>query len=104
MVLVAPPSDASMTALLAGELKHVGGCLGVGETVVIWPHGTSVESTEPVVISIPGDGNARLGHTVEIGGGEIRGPGESAPAEVAGMTLPASCAGHAVWLAGPGGA
>lgn len=103
-VLIGPPSEAAMTALLSGELTDLDGCLGVGETVVIWPHGTVVEATDPLTIAIPGDGRARLGHSLEVGGGEISGPGESAPTDIAGLTVPASCAERAVWLAGPGSA
>lgn len=77
LVLVGEKSSGSRLALASGRLTDVGGCLGIAPasgsgkgTVVIWPHGTNVETPEPLRVRI--DGTVReLGDTVEIGGGFV---------------------------------
>ena len=50
------------SALLVGiEAANVGGCLGVADTVVVWPHGTKVASQNPLTLEIPGKGRVSYG-------------------------------------------
>ena len=71
-------ADEGMDALGSGELAEVGGCLGwaprQGEqsgTLVVWPHGTTIKTPDPLRVTIDGRTYA-LGDTIEIGGGETR--------------------------------
>ena len=66
-----------MDAVLGGSLEVLGGCLGVGGVVVVWPHGTDVVDEDPVTIEIPGMGRYTVGDQVEIGGGGGREDGRA---------------------------
>ncbi|MGY2084997.1 hypothetical protein [Blastococcus sp. SYSU DS0539] len=102
-VLVAEQAGSGMDALGGGRLEVVGGCLGAGGYVIVWPHGTEVVDEDPVTIDVPGHGTYGLGDEVEVGGGFVLehssqdvAPG---PFEVAGVTVPPGCAEHDVFLA-----
>ncbi|MEE6274456.1 hypothetical protein V2J56_13990 [Georgenia sp. MJ206] len=105
-VLVSEPLGYGMDALLVGRLEVVGGCLGAGGSVVVWPEGTQVVNEDPVTISIPGEGTFTVGDDVEVGGGYVHEPGAgtsgSGPSEVGGVGVPAACAAYGVFLASPG--
>lgn len=92
-----------MDALLAGELEVLGGCLGAGGAVVVWPHGTTVSGTDPLTVDVPGYGTAALGGEIEIAGGYVvehsPGPAPTGPYEVGGVAVPAACTEHDVYLA-----
>ncbi|HEX6247347.1 MAG TPA: hypothetical protein VFZ64_05700 [Nocardioidaceae bacterium] len=105
-VLVSRSTSAGMDALGGGRLEVVGGCLGTSGYVVLWPSGTDVVSENPVTIEIPGNGTFTLGDEVQVGGGFVlehssqdREPGTF---EAGGVTVPAECAEHDVFLARPG--
>ncbi|MGY2003512.1 hypothetical protein ACI79S_11490 [Blastococcus sp. SYSU DS1024] len=102
-VLVAERAEAGMDALGSGRLEVVGGCLGANGYVIVWPSGTEVVEDEPLTVSIPGHGTAALGDHVEVSGGFVlehsSGTVEPGPHEVAGVTVPAECAEHDVFLA-----
>lgn len=107
-VLVAERASGGMDALGGGVLEVVGGCLGAGGAVIVWPHGTSVADDDPLTIRIPGNGTFGIGDEVAVGGGYVlehsSAPGETpartpAPFEVAGVMVPADCAEHDVFLA-----
>ncbi len=104
-VLVSARTGAGMDALGAGPLAVVAGCLGLGDYVVVWPHGTEVVEEEPLVVDVPGVGRVGLGDRVQVGGGFVvehsdRGAGRDAGSpEVGGVTVPSSCARHDVFLA-----
>lgn len=102
-VLVGERTDGGDDALLSGRLTDVGGCLGVGETVVVWPAGTSVTTDDgPVAVHVPGRPSAALGDRMEVGGGVALEPGEQrSDHEVAGVVVPAACAEKGVWVAAP---
>ncbi|XVX18617.1 hypothetical protein ACQP1U_09595 [Actinomycetota bacterium] len=104
-VLVGQRSGTGMDALLAGRLEVVGGCVGIGDAVVIWPHGTDVVDENPLSIEVPGAGTVAIGEDIEIGGGfvlEHRGaPRQQGPQEIAGVAVPAACAEHNVFRAAP---
>lgn len=103
-VLVAEPSAARMTALMSGELKAVGGCLGVGDSVVVWPSGTVVVDSNPLAVDVPNYGTFNVDDEIEIGGGFVlehsSDKAEPGDVPVAGTTVPARCAKHDIWLAG----
>ena len=102
-VLVSERATSGMDAALAAELQIVGGCLGAGGSVVIWPFGTRVIDEDPLTIEIPDNGTFVVGEEVTVGGGFVlehssvaRDPG---PLEVSGVTVPTACADHDVFLA-----
>ncbi|MBT9254300.1 hypothetical protein KMZ32_01155 [Phycicoccus sp. MAQZ13P-2] len=101
-VLVAERTDSGDDALLSGRLTDVGGCLGVDETVVVWPAGTSVTTDGPATVHVPGRPSAALGDPMEVGGGVALEPGEErTDHRVAGVVVPAACAAQGVWVASP---
>lgn len=50
-----------------GEVEMVGDCLGVSDTTVFWPHGTTVVDDEPLTIDVPGLGRIGVGDQVSGG-------------------------------------
>lgn len=104
-VLVAARTGAGMDALGSGRLSVVGGCLGLEDYVVVWPHGTDVVAEDPLRVEVPGVGTVGLGDRVQLAGGfVVEHPGDgpardAAPLEVGGVEAPASCARHDVFLA-----
>ena len=100
-----------MDAGHGGRLEVVGGCLGAGGWVIVWPHGTDVVEEDPLRIEVPDYGTFGLGDDVQVGGGvglehmpgdwleRFPGDVEPAPVEVAGVTVPAECAKHNTWVA-----
>jgi hypothetical protein len=69
----------------------------------VWPHGTDVVEQEPLTIEIPDYGAFALGDELQVGGGYVLEHSSSAvaprPFEVAGVTVPAECAEHDIFLA-----
>lgn len=102
-VLVSERPKSGMDALGGGQLEIVGGCLGAGGTVIVWPYGTKVVEEEPLTIDIPDNGTFTLGDDVHVGGGYVvehsSGERVADPLEVAGVTVPDNCAEHDVFLA-----
>ncbi len=107
-VLVSAFATSGMDALGGGRLEVVGGCLGTDGVVVIWPHRTRVVREQPLTIEVPDAGVVSLGEQVVLGGGfvlehEPGGPSSSpGPVEVGGVSVPAECASHDVFLASTG--
>lgn len=64
-----------MDALARGTLADVGGCLGLAGpdggsgTVVIWPHGTTIKTPDPLRVTVDGK-TYGIGDSIRIGGGE----------------------------------
>ena len=102
-LLVAPKADSGDAALLEGELTVLGGCVGVADMVVIWPHGTKSLDGQDLRIEVPDLGTFALGDPVSIGGGVAVEPPAHAEVEVSGVTVPAPCAEHIVWMSAPSG-
>lgn len=102
-VLVSGPTGASMDALGGGKIKVIGGCLGVGGHVVIWPPGTQVASQRPLKISIPRRGDYSVGDTVRLGGGNVRDRSDQSgeTLTIGSVEVPATCLDRGVFLAGP---
>lgn len=102
-VLVSKRMGFGMEALGGGRLEVVGGCLGASGVVIVWPHGTRVVSESPLAISVPEYGTFALGDQVRVGGGFVLEHSsdtvESGPYEVGGVTVPAKCAEHDIFLA-----
>lgn len=103
-VFVGAPADNGADALLSGPLAVVSGCLGVGDHVVVWPHGTVLVASRPVTIRIPHFGTFAVGDQVAIGGASSPETAAGHPPgtafDAAGVTVPASCARHDVWVTG----
>ncbi|HET7736536.1 MAG TPA: hypothetical protein VFK52_11200 [Nocardioidaceae bacterium] len=68
-VLVAPPASGGEDARVGGRLTLVGDCLGIDQDVALWPSGTSIKSSDPLVIEVPGFGSLEIGDIVEGAGG-----------------------------------
>ena len=102
-VLVSQRATGGMDALGGGRIEVVGGCLGASGSVIVWPHGTEVVQEDPLTIDIPKYGTFALGDDIEIGGGFVleHSSDEIEPGadEVGGITVPAECAKHDVFLA-----
>jgi hypothetical protein len=103
-LLVSARTGAGMDALGSGPLSVVGGCLGLGDFVVVWPAGTDVVDDDPLLVEVPEAGRVGRGDPVEVAGGfviehEPRAKRDADPVEVGGVTVPASCARHDVFLA-----
>lgn len=102
-VLVSERTGAGMEALGGGRIEVVGGCLGARGSVIVWPHGTEVVKEEPLTIDIPNYGTFALGDEVQVGGGYVLEHSSSnvepGPYEVGGVTVPAECAEHDIFLA-----
>ncbi|MFI5935348.1 hypothetical protein [Actinoplanes sp. NPDC051494] len=73
-LLVAPPAEYGMLALISGELTRDGRCLllanGDARSVVIWPAGTRWLADEEVVVH-PSGARIRLGDSFRTGGGHV---------------------------------
>src|SRR5215218_5609413 len=91
-LLVAPKADGGDDALLEGGLSVLDGCVGVADTVVIWPYGTSKLDGGELRIRVPQLGTFALGEKVSIGGGAPVEPAAHDDVVIAGLTVPADCA------------
>lgn len=106
-VLVSERPDGGSDALGGGRLEVLDGCLGAGGAVVVWPHGTRVQRSDPLSVQVPGSGTVGLGDEVSFAGGMEHEPqpgeGTTGPVETSvGITVPATCAQHGVWVAWKG--
>jgi hypothetical protein len=103
-ILVGEKSGDAADALLSGTLADVSGCLGVDNTVVVWPHGTRVVQEHPLTVAVPGLGRVGIGDEVELGGGvaldQHPAPPTAGDLDIAGVTVPAACTTHNVWVGG----
>ncbi|MET0821764.1 MAG: hypothetical protein ABWY58_12425 [Aeromicrobium sp.] len=76
LVLVDRQTGDAVQAQARAALADVGGCLGLADpdgapgTVVVWPHGTTIKTPDPLRVTVDGT-TYGLGDTVEIGGGEV---------------------------------
>jgi hypothetical protein len=102
-VLISERPEAGMDALGGGRIEVVGGCLGAGGSVIVWPHGTDVVEEDPLRIEVPGYGTFGLGDQVQVAGGYVLEHSSDeltpGPFEVGGVTVPAQCAEHDIFLA-----
>lgn len=103
VVLVSERPSAGMDALGGGRLEVIDGCLGAGGAVIVWPFRTTIVDHDPLTIEIPDDGVYALGDDVQVSGGYVLEQSSTArvagPFEVSGVTVPAACAEHDVFLA-----
>lgn len=102
-VLVSERTPYAMDALGGGRLEILGGCLGASGSVIVWPYGTEVVKNEPLTIDIPTYGTFALGDRVRIGGGYVLEHSshdvERGEYQAGGVTVPADCAKHDIFLA-----
>ncbi len=105
-VLVSERTGSGMDALGGGRLEVVGGCLGASGSIIVWPPGTEVVDEEPLTIEIPDKGTYALGDEVQVGGGYVlehsSGAVEPGPYKAGGVTVPAKCAEHDIFVASSG--
>ncbi|MFC5679265.1 hypothetical protein [Aeromicrobium endophyticum] len=104
LVLVDRQTGDGMQALARAPLADVGGCLGLGDpdggpgTVVIWPHGTTIKTPDPLRVTVDGT-TYGIGDTIRIGGGEV-GPLE--PSSPFYDKVPEACRAANVFVASNG--
>ena len=102
-VLVSKFPSGGMDAQGGGRLEVLGGCLGASGSVIVWPHGTRVVDDDPLTIEVPDNGTFGRGDEVQLGGGWVLEHSsddvEPGPYEVGGVTVPAECAEHDIFLA-----
>jgi hypothetical protein len=73
LVLVGKDAGETDGVGLEGTLVDVGGCLGVdtsdgqATSVVVWPHGTTIKTPDPLRVTVDGS-TYELGDTVTLGG------------------------------------
>ena len=105
-VLVSERTGSGMSALGGGRLEVVGGCLGASGSIIVWPPGTEVVDEEPLTIKIPDKGTYALGDEVRVPGGYVlehsSGAVEPGPYKAGGVTVPAKCAEHDIFVASSG--
>lgn len=67
------PQKESMQALLVGELSLEGKCLKVGENLIVWPYGFSVDAQGDKIKVLDEEGKlvAEVGDSVKLGGGQV---------------------------------
>jgi hypothetical protein len=72
IVLVDADHDGEAVAAIGyeGDVAMAGACLGIGAATVLWPHGTTIVSDDPLTIEVPGLGRVKLGDHVT--GGAVR--------------------------------
>lgn len=85
-VVVAPPADGGTDALVSGVVRLIDGCLGIEDSVALWPAGTELVSEDPLTIDVPGTGEVQVGAAVRGAGGYIEAGGYGGE-----PTLPKSC-------------
>jgi hypothetical protein len=84
-----PPGGAvTLTARVAGVLAEADGCVllveGANQYPVVWPSGTSVAGTNPLVIELPSGEHLEVGEHVSGGGGYFS-------REQVGIAVPDAC-------------
>ncbi|GAA4118844.1 hypothetical protein GCM10022415_18260 [Knoellia locipacati] len=102
IVLIAEPANSGDAALLSGKLTDVGGCVGIENYAVVWPHGTRVSGEGALSLTVPGQPKVALGDQVHVGGGVLFEAEERrAVYSIAGVSIPASCVSAGVWMSSP---
>jgi hypothetical protein len=81
-------SSGGMDAMVLGTLTTADGCVLLDQDgnrfPVVWPHGTSVEATDPLIIELPSGEQLREGEQVSGGGGYLK-------AETLDIDVPEAC-------------
>lgn len=102
-MLVSEFPSGGMDAQGGGRLEVLGGCLGAGGSVIVWPHGTRVMDEDPLTIEVPDNGTFGPGDEAQLGGGWVPEHSsdnvEPGPYEIGGVTVPAECAEHDIFPA-----
>lgn len=102
-MLVSERAGSGMDALGGGHLEVVGGCLGASGYVIVWPHGTEVVKDEHLTIEVPDYGTFAVGDNAQVAGGFVleHSSDEVEPGsyQVAGVSVPATCAEHDIFVA-----
>jgi hypothetical protein len=91
-LLVAPKALNEVgVGFTSSRLSLVDGCVGLDfdgqqSVVAIWPHGSTLVSTSPLAIDVPGLGRVEAGDELAGGGANYQGPHP-----MPGVDVPASC-------------
>jgi hypothetical protein len=71
VVLIGEDVGSHMLAYVEGVLSDAGGCLGIGDTPVVWPEGTTL-ATRSGRLQLTYEGKTyRIGDTIGMGGGFV---------------------------------
>lgn len=93
------PAKASMQALLSGPLKLEDKCLKVGENLIVWPYGFSMQTKGTKVNILDKKGNivASVGDTVKLSGGQVT--AQASGSEMLSQFVNDDCRGP-LWITG----
>lgn len=93
------PANASMQALLSGPLKLEDKCLKVGENLIVWPYGFSMQTKGTKVNILDKKGNivASVGDTVKLSGGQVT--AQASGSEMLSQFVNDDCRGP-LWITG----
>ncbi|WP_432573026.1 hypothetical protein [Kineococcus sp. SYSU DK005] len=70
IIVASATGNASMSAAITAPLSRVGSCIGLGESLVIWPEGTTWDASTATLTLADGD-TVELGEELHTGGGSI---------------------------------
>ncbi|NYD24972.1 hypothetical protein [Kineococcus aurantiacus] len=70
IIVASDDGNGSMTAVITGRLARVGPCIGLEDLLVIWPAGTTWDTTTST-LTMPGGHTLTLGEQTELGGGAV---------------------------------
>ena len=85
-VVLLDSSRLGLDARVVGQVALVGDCLGIGDSVALWPAMTKVVSENPLVIDVPNAGRVGVGDMVQGAGGRV-----DAATHGKGVEVPSSC-------------
>src|SRR5918993_3104078 len=100
-VLIAGMSGGSteVAGTLSGPVDVIGGCVGIDDTVVVWPEETEVVDEDPLTVKAPGHEEFSVGDEIEVEGWLLlEAKARSQGVTIEGVTLPRECAERNVWL------
>jgi hypothetical protein len=70
VIVVDDSDDDSLTAALTAPLARVGSCIGLGETLVVWPQDTTWDASTST-LTLAGGETFMLGEELQTGGGSF---------------------------------
>lgn len=93
------PAKASMQALLSGPLKLEDKCLKVGENLIVWPYGFSMQTKGTRINILNKNGNivGSVGDTIKLSGGQVTAQGSNS--EMLSQFVNDDCKGP-LWITG----
>jgi hypothetical protein len=97
------PSGGGPDALIQGTLEERNGCIRMGETLMLWPYGWSLEERDGRLTILDDQGSAAfgVGDRIWIGGGDVSGGNIAHPEYAIGEPIPRRCRSDGYWYARP---